>query len=142
MMPHYRGMVRGLCAVLGTFGMGQGGAAAVIRFSPDKSRVHELNRWLLETALPAVPPFSGLGSAQLLQGAQPVAMTNEQRIRGADRGVESALIVTGYDSNAVDAYANKLNGAGGLLNRGATDIHCATYRCHYSLTCEEVSRSG
>jgi len=138
MMPHYRGMTRGLCAVRGSFGMGQGSAAAVIRFSPDKAHSQELNRWLLERALPAVPQVWGLNSAHLLQGAQPAAMTNEQRIRGADRGVESALIVTGYDPNAVAAHANKLKGSGGLLDRGATEINCATYRCHYSLTCEEA----
>jgi hypothetical protein len=140
MMPHYRGMTRGLCAVLGSFGVGQGGSAAVIRFSPGKLHGEELNRWLLENALPSVPQRSGLGSAHLLQGAQAAAMTNEQRIRGADRGVESALIVTGYDSNAVAAYAKELGSSGGLLHRGATEINCATYACHYSLTCEEVGR--
>src|SRR5204862_4273044 len=101
MMPHYRGMNRGLCAVLGSFGFGQGGAAALIRFTPEEARVAALHRWLLEEALPAVPRTPGLGSAHLLQGAQAATMTNEQRIRGADRGVDSALILTGYDDAAV-----------------------------------------
>ena len=80
MMPHYIGMNRGLCTVLGSFGFGQGGTAALIRFSPEASRADALNRWLLEEALPAIPAMSGLGSAHLLQGAQAAAMTNEQRI--------------------------------------------------------------
>jgi hypothetical protein len=34
-------------------------------------------------------------------------MTHEQRICGADHGVDSAIIVTGYDSNAVAACAQE-----------------------------------
>lgn len=138
MMPHYRGMQRGLCAVLGSFGFGQGEAAALIRFAPEASRAEELKRWLLEEALPAVPGMPGLGSAHLLQGAQAAAMTNEQRIRGADRGVDSALIVTGYDSHAVAAYAKEL--CGGLPDRGAGELSCATYRWSYSLASAELAR--
>jgi hypothetical protein len=137
MMPRYRGMNRGLCAVLGSFGLGQGGIAVLIRFTPDASRSEALNRWLLEEALRAVPQMPGLGSAHLLQGAQVAPMTNEQRIRGADRGADSALIVTGYDSNAVAACAKELCAAGGLSDRGATELSCATYRWSYSLASAE-----
>ena len=63
MMPHYRGMNRGLCNVVGSFGFGQGGAAALIRFSPEASHAEALKRWLLEEALVAVPQMPGLGSA-------------------------------------------------------------------------------
>ncbi len=138
MMPHYRGMNRGLCAVLGNFGFGQGGTAALIRFTPEASHSAAVKRWLLEEALPAVPQMPGFGSAHLLQGAQPAAMTNEQRIRGADRGVDSALIVTGYDSNAVAAYAKELCSVGGLPDRGAGELSCATYRWSYSLASAEL----
>jgi len=137
MMPHYKGMNRGLCAVLGSFGFGQGGAAALIRFTPEASRSAQLNRWLLEEALPTVPHLPGLGSAHLLQGVQTAAMTNEQRIRGADRGVDSALIVTGYDSDAVSACANELCAAGCLPDMGAGELSCSTYRCSYSLASAE-----
>ena len=138
MMPHYRGMNRGLCAVAGSFGFGQGGAAALLRFTPEASRAAQLNRWLLEEALPAVPRMSGLCSAHLLQGAQAAAMTNEQRIRGADRRVDSALIITGYDGDAVAAYAKEMIGSGGLANRGAGELSCAAYRWNYSLASAEV----
>lgn len=137
MMPHYRGMNRGLCAVIGSFGFGQGGTAALIRFTPG-AHSETLSRWLLEEVLRAVPEMPGLGSAHLLQGAQTAAMTNEQRIRGADRGVDSAIIVTGYDSNAVDACANELCAAGGLPARGASELRCATYRWNYSLASTEM----
>ena len=136
MMPQYRGMSRGLCAVAGSFGFGQGSAAVLIRFSPETSQAAALSRWLLEEALSALPQMPGLGSAHLLQGAQTAAMTDEQRIRGADRGVDSALIVTGYDDNAVAACADQL--VGGLPNRGAAELSCTTYRWSYSLAGAEI----
>lgn len=138
MMPHYRGMQRGLCAVVGSFGFGQGGTAALIRFTPEAAQADALQRWLLAEALPAIPTTPGLGSAHLLQGAQQAAMTNEQRIRGADRGVDAAIIVTGYDGEAVAAYAQQLCTAGGLAERGSGELSCAIYRCGYSLTGAEV----
>jgi hypothetical protein len=139
MMPHYRGMTRGLCNVVGSFGYGQGGAAALIRFTPDAARSAELARWLLDEALAPLPEQPGLGSAHYLQGAQPAEMTNEQRIRGADGGVASAVIVTGYDSDAVDACAARLCAAGGLLARGAGEVNCASYRWSYALAAAEMS---
>ncbi len=138
MMPHYRGMTRGLCTVAGSFGLGQGGAAALIRFNPAASQSASLFRWLLEEALAAVPQLPGLGSAHLLQGAQTAAMTNEQRIRGADRGVDTAIIITGYGSDAVAACANALCAADGLPARGAGEVSCATYVSSYSLASAEI----
>jgi len=105
MMPHYREMNRGLCAVVGSFGFGQGGEAALLRFTPEASRADQLNRWLLEEALPGVPEMAGLGSAHFLHGAQAAAMTNEQRLRGADGGVAPAIVVTGYEREAVARFA-------------------------------------
>ena len=138
MMSHYRGMNRGLCTVLGSFGLGQGGTAALIRFTPEESHSGPLIRWLLDEALRAVSQTPGLGSAYLLQGAQTAEMTNEQRIRGADLGIDSAIIVTGYESDAVAAYANELCAAHALPDRGASQLSCATYRWSYSLASAEV----
>jgi hypothetical protein len=133
-MPHYRDMSRGLCAVLGSRGCGQGGSAALIRFAPpEPTRSDELTRWLLEQVLAAVPKLTGLGSAHLLQGARPAEMTNEQRIRGTDRGVDLAVIVTGYDDQAVSDCADRLCAAGELQDHGARDITCFGYRAVYSL---------
>jgi hypothetical protein len=122
MMPHYRGMTRGLCNVAGSFGFGQGGSAALIRFNAEEN----VDRLLLDEALPAIPTTPGLGSAHLLRGAQAAAMTNEQRIRGADRGIDSALVVTGYDDGAVAECAKK-------LSDHIDAVGFATYRWSYSL---------
>jgi len=123
MMPHYRGMSRGLCTVLGSFGAGQGGCAALIRFAPEG---REAVRWLLDEALPAIPAMPGLGSAHLLQAAREAAMTNEQRIRGADRGLDCALVVMGYEKGAIAGCAARL----GDQLAGST---LALYQWAYSL---------
>lgn len=136
MMPHYRGMTRGLCAVLGSFGFGQGGAACLIRFAPEEAHTASLNRWLAEQSLPAIPHMPGLGSGHLLQRAQAAEMTNEQRIRGADRGIDSAVILTGYDDRAVAECAKSLSND--CEARGARELSCAFYRWSYSLSSTEV----
>jgi hypothetical protein len=138
MMPHYRSMRRGLCAVLGSHGHGQGGFAALVRFTPSVANAAQTHRWLLDDALPALPKASGLGSAHLLEGAQAAAMTNEQRIRGADASVDSAVIVTGYDGEAVAGQA--LRAAGGLARNGASDVTFVAYRCAYSLSAADLRR--
>ena len=138
MMPHYRRMRRGLCAVAGSFGLGQGGVAALVFFTPEYARAAALRQWLLQEALPGLPQLTGLGSVHLLQEAQVATMTNEQRIRGADRGVDSAVIITGYDRGAVAAGAQRLMGAGGLPDHGAENLACATYRLDYTVAATEI----
>jgi hypothetical protein len=80
----------------------------------------------------------GLGSAHLLQGAQPAAMTNEQRIRGADQGIDSAVIVTGYDGDLVSAYAAGLCASSELTGHGAREVKCAMYSTNYTLARSEI----
>jgi hypothetical protein len=138
MMPSYRGMTRGLCSVPGSFGYGQGGSAALIRFSCADAQRTVLRRWLLEDVLPHAPGTPGLGSAHMLQGAQAAAMTNEQRIRGADRSVDSALIITGYHGGLVAGFAASLCQDGGLPGHGAQEATFATYSASYALARSEI----
>ncbi len=139
-MPHYRGMRRGFCTVLGSFGFGTGHAGALLRFkSPAPGAEAAPHRRLLQDVLPAWPAHPGLGSAHLLEGAATPAMTNEQRLRGvADAGVDSALVVTGYDDRAVAEAMQEL-ATTDLPRHGAADITFATYRLDYSLSCTEVA---
>ena len=137
-MPHYRGMTRGLCSVVGSLGLGLGGAAALVRFAAAEPMAASLRGWLLHDVLPTLAQLPGLGSAHLLQGAQAAAMTNEQRMRGADRGIDSALILTGYDETAVAACAQDLCASAGLPGRGASQISSAIYRWSYSLASAEI----
>ena len=86
------------------------------------------------------PEGRGIGSAHLLVGALSAQMTNEQRIRGADAGVDWALLTTGYDQHALEALAK-----GDLCNarfeeHGATGTASALYRTDYSLSAREIEQ--
>ena len=115
MMPHYRGMTRGFCAVAGSCGAGVGRIARVIRFRPGANPA-ALQAWLVEEMLPRLASKSGLAGAHVLQGAATPPMTNEQRIRGADAGVDWALLLVGYAEDGFDALELRRRGADGLVD--------------------------
>jgi hypothetical protein len=128
MMPHYRGMTRGVCAVAASFGSGAGHAMRLVRFKPGAEGAAALQTWLLKEALPPLRAKRGIAGVHLLQGAATPQMTNEQRIRGAaDAGVDWALLLVGYGEPA-PAFDHSE-----LARRGATGIAEAAYRLDCSL---------
>ena len=139
LMPSYRGMTRGLCAVSGSFGMGIGQVGLLIRLKPEVHMESSLRAWLLNTILPGLPSRDGLGSAYLFEGALAPLMTNEQRIRGADAGVDWALFVTGYREGALAKLADGDLSRAQIEEHGGGAVSEAKYRMHYMLTDREVS---
>jgi hypothetical protein len=138
MMSYYRGMTRGFCSVAGSFGFGMGHASLLIRFKPATETGASLRKWLLQDILPQLPSRAGIGSAHLLEGALTPQMTNEQRIRGADAGVDWALLVTGYSQDALASLMHADLGNTQLETHGATGVRGATYRMEYSIIEREV----
>jgi len=139
MMPHYRGMTRGLCSILASYGYGMGHAALLIRFKPMPGRESTLSDWLNQEILPQLPARRGLGSVHLLRGALAPQMTNEQRIRGVDSGVDLALLTTGYGQDALAELAQVDLRSDRLEAHGATGVAAALYRTDYSLTASEIA---
>lgn len=139
MMPHYRGMRRGLCSVRGSVGHGLGGCAALIGLAGDAARDATLLDRLARDVLPALVAVPGLGSAHLLTGAQAAPMTSEQRIRGADQAVDAALIISGYDERIVADHARALSAELRPADGSAGNPAPAIYRCGYSLTAPEMA---
>jgi len=139
LMPSYRGMTRGLCAVSGSFGMGIGQVGLLIRFKPEVRMESSLSAWLLDNTLPGLPSRDGLGSAHLFEGALAPPMTNEQRIRGMDAGVDWALFVTGYSEVALARLADGDLSRARIEGHGGRSVSAAMYRMHYMLTSQEVS---
>ena len=139
-MPHYRGMRRGFCTVSGSFGFGCGHVARLIRFTPAVDAAVPMRRWLLHEALPALPSAAGIGSVHLLEGAATPPMTDEQRIRGTDAGIDWALLVTGYREDALAGLAAHGIEVAALERRGAAGVVDATYRLDYALSHDEVDR--
>jgi len=138
MMPHYRGMARGLCTVVGSFGVGVGHFGLLCRFKPVPGAGLQLSTWLVQEVLPKLPTRPGLGAAHLLTGAVPPQMTNEQRIRGADANVDWALLVTGYSESNVAALAKTDLVASRLEEHGAQGVVGSLYRSDYTLTDREL----
>ena len=142
MMPHYRGMSRGFCSVTATCGFGMGHVALLIRFKPDAEARDSLRRWLEDELLPRQVSSRGIGSAHLLEGAVTPAMTNEQRIRGADAGIDWAVLVTGYSEEALIRLADADLHDARLVRAGAANVTSAVYALDYSLTCDEMTNEG
>jgi hypothetical protein len=134
MMPSYRGMTRGFCTVAGSFGIGVGHASLLIRFSPATGT----RKWLLQDILPQLPSTRGIGGVHLFEGALTPAMTNEQRIRGADAGIDWALLVTGYSQDALTSVMRVDLGKAQFEKHGATGVRGAMYRMDYSIIQREL----
>jgi hypothetical protein len=138
MMPHYRGMTRGLCSVVRSSGFGMGHVGLLSRFKPALGKDSLMRDWLGQEVLPQLPKRPGLGSVHLLRGALAPQMTNEQRIRGADVGVDWALLTTGYSQDALAALAQADLSSRQFEDHGATGVITALYRTDYTLTAGEV----
>lgn len=138
-MSHYRGMTRGLCSVQASHGFGMGHVALLIRFKPRAGAESSLGGWLQGDFLRKLPARPGIGSVHLLKGAVAAPMTNEQRIRGADAGVDWALLATGYGHGEVSTLAQGALSAAELEKHGAAGIVTGFYRSDYTLTAQEVA---
>jgi len=138
MMPHYRGMTRGFCSVAGSFGFGLGHIGLLKRFTPHVETGPSLRKWLLQETLPELTSRPGIGSVHLFERALTTPMTNEQRIRGADASIDSALLITGYHQDALAGLMRAELGDAQLENRGATKILHAMYAMDYSLVEGEI----
>ncbi|HSG75554.1 MAG TPA: hypothetical protein VLA30_05400 [Burkholderiales bacterium] len=139
MMPSYRGMTRGFCAVTGSAGLGMGHAALVVRFKPGDAA--PLRDWLVKEVIPGLATRPGLGGCFLFESAVAPPMTREQRIRGADAGVDWALVVTGYDEETVAGVERADLAKTRLEGRGAAIAGFGLYRTHYTLYEAEAKRS-
>jgi hypothetical protein len=138
MMPHYRGMSRGLCSVSGSFGTGLGHACLLLRFRPAPDAAAALRDWLLGTALPSLSALPGIGSAHLFESALTPTMTAEQRIRGGDIPFDWAVLVTGYREAALDALGQSVLSARALAERGVPACAYGYHRLDYAVLRSDV----
>lgn len=120
MMPHHRNMVRSLCRVESSFGMGLGEAMLTIRLT------HSLGAELLAS----LPARKGIVAAQLLRDAGAVqgGPTTEQKIRGGDKSADWVVLVNGYDSKALQRLVS------GDLGEAAPGAVAGIYRLAYTLS--------
>jgi hypothetical protein len=139
-MPHYRGMTRGLCTVVRSAGLGMGHFGLLIRFASVAGAEQRLGDWLDTDIVARLPQRPGLGSVHLLRGALAAQMTNEQRMRGVDGGIDWALLTTGYSEEALAELRRSDLGDDSLAERGAAGVTSALYRSDYTLSASEIRR--
>ena len=103
MMPHHRNMVRSLCRVQSSFGVGLGEVMLTLTLKAQAG----------VELLTGFPARKGLVAAHMLRDAGAVqgGPTTEQKIRGADQSADWIVLVNGYDIDAVALAADELNGA-------------------------------
>lgn len=139
LMPHYRGMVRGLTRVTASVGAGVAGSLLTVRLAPDPARAAALDAWLAGEILPRLARQPGLAGAHLLTRAIEPEMTAEQAIRGRDTTVDRVLLITGYDEAAVGEVAGNVLGNAALEAHGAAHGRItAGYRLSLSATRDEA----
>jgi hypothetical protein len=136
MMAHYRGMTRGLCAVAGGWGAGMGSVMYVIRFDAAFDAFPALRARLLDEVGPGLPAKRGLGSVHVLEGTVNAPMTNEQRIRGRDATVAAALLIGGYEAQAVSESAHAILGSA----EGPGVAAHGLYRLDYAVSHDDLGR--
>jgi hypothetical protein len=141
MMPRHRNMVRSQCTVLASGGGVTAHSALTIRMSPKTQAEGDRLKKGLQPLLAELPGRGGLGGAHLLRHNAPaIALTTEQKIRGADTYADWVLIVTGYESQALDALAARELSASELEALGAAKgaIH-NRFQLSYSATPGDIA---
>lgn len=138
-MPHYRGMSRGFCAIAGSVGLGLGHAGLRIAFRPAAGDEAVLRRRLVDELLPPLAAMPGVASVHLFEPAATPPMTNEQRIRGAaDASPGWTLFVTGYRAEALQALSKDALAPKALAALGLTEPAAALYRLDHTVVHREV----
>jgi hypothetical protein len=120
MMPRHLGMVRSQCRIAASFGAGVAASLATIRLSPQPGQEQQLST-ALSASLKRLPTQPGLTGAHLLitDTPQTAAPTAEQRIRGADAAADWVVLISGYESDAVELALETVLCAAPLKNLGA-----------------------
>jgi hypothetical protein len=139
MMPSYRGMQRGLCEIVARSGHGLGGFGLMLRLGVEPRNQARVCDWLAGEVLPALTAQTGLASAVLFRSGLQAALTVEQRIRGQDAGVDTALLVTGFARSSIDAMASGVLRPSELALRGASVASSTTYQLVHCLSDRDLA---
>lgn len=141
MMTRYRGMRRGLCRIVGRSGCGLGYCALLVRLAPQPGRAAALRDWLTGAVLPSLPARDVLVSGLLLETALAPSLSEEQRIRGKDAGVNWLLLVTGYSDAAIARLAGDELARERLAQAGALDPAHEVYLLQQTVQREDAAPS-
>lgn len=126
-MPRFRGMVRGFATIAASAGFGLGQAARAIAFTPREGADPGAD-------LDRIAAHPGMAGCYLLSPAPPPPMTAEQALRGADRPLAWLMLLTAWDSAALERAPTELPGTDPAPYGG-------TYRLTLTATAEDAART-
>lgn len=138
-IPGIRRMTRTLCNVAASVGGGLGTAMLTMRFSPVAGEGRDaIVNWLLDGRLSELAARRGVVGAHLLEGDEAASgvQTDEARLRGGgDQTADLALLVEGYDPDALRALLDGDLSADNFLANGAeAQRYCGLYRAVHVVT--------
>ena len=128
----FRNVARGICRVLYSAGVGQGGAMLTLRFDVHEKSATEVSAALRQRLLPPLTDRIGISGVHLCLADDAVSRieTTEKKARSEGTQIPRwVLLVEGISSASVEAAAASLRD--GLMSLGVADFDQATYRFEY-----------
>lgn len=136
--PLVKNAIRGLTRVEASYGIGVGGHALTLRFSPRSGCSEGIRRYLSDTALPRAVESAEITGAHLLIADQ--AVSSIVPVERHDRPTaipDWIVVVEGVDHDAVESACGALLGEAVLATHGAAlPIERDTYRLQIMVTIE------
>ncbi len=100
----FQNAIRTVARISGSFGEAEGGALAVLPFSPAPEQENDLRRHLLEQVAPFLMAQPGVVACQLMERDESVAASSRnQHVRQGDRKLDWALMVEGNETEDLQA---------------------------------------
>lgn len=135
----FRNVSRGICRVLYSAGVGQGGAIATLRFAVDETSAENVQAALCRDMLPAIEQLSGLSGAHLCRTDEAVSRIETAEKKAREEGTripDWVLLIEGVDREIVCGAASTVRDK--LSTLGAGDFHLASYRLEHQ-RCKQAS---
>lgn len=128
----FRSVARGICRVLYSAGVGQGGAMLTLRFNVSDAQSEVVNAALRQRLLPPLVDAPAIVGVHLCRADDEGSRveTVEKKARNDDTRIPAwILLIEGVHGAAVEAVATPLRSA--LVDLGAQGFEQATYRFEY-----------
>ncbi len=128
----FRNVARGICRVLYSTGVGQGGAMLTLRFEVPEGGEKDVSAALRQRLLPPLTDMVGISGVHLCLAEDAVSRIETTETKARSEGTQIprwVLLFEGISSASVEAAAAQLRDR--LMPLGPSDFNQATYRFEY-----------
>jgi hypothetical protein len=118
--PFVKNAIRGLTQVRASYGIGVGGVALTIRFSPDEGTDEALGRYLTEVALPGLADHAEIAGAHWLVADKSASSIVPVERQGPPTAIPDwVVVIEALDVDALDVVRRVTLGVDELTAHGA-----------------------